>query len=260
MQPLAATGNSSVKANNNLSTSISLSLIDEDGNDIPLHANADQPIELIIPRDPNVMIPLFEWQNVLSLTTHNQTFNLHFVNLSRGNDLAVSVRFQMRPLNRTRAYWLIYRLDGTPVINTSARLIDGWSLFCPSSNNESLAWEDLTLRSYRLVHLDLTSEGLYEYFVDNQGVDHHQSLVFGLRELSEAEMYTFCSNPLGTTNSSLRFDTPMIFSANYELCTYTSSCYYLDAKSIWQSDGLVVSFVVLHPLWDHLRWCGMLFP
>lgn len=139
MQPLAATGNSSVKANNNLSTSISLSLIDEDGNDIPLHANADQPIELIIPRDPNVMIPLFEWQNVLSLTTHNQTFNLHFVNLSRGNDLAVSVRFQMRPLNRTRAYWLIYRLDGTPVINTSARLIDGWSLFCPSSNNESLA-------------------------------------------------------------------------------------------------------------------------
>ena len=138
MQPLASTGNSVSKANNNLSTSISLSLIDEDGNDIPVHANVDQPFELFIPRDPNMVIPTFQWQNVSFLTAHNQTFNLHFVNLSRGNDLAVSVRFQMRPLNQTRAYWLIYRFDGTPVINASARLIDGWSLFCLSSNESIL--------------------------------------------------------------------------------------------------------------------------
>ena len=138
MQPLASMGNASTKANNNLSTSISLSLIDENGNDIPIHAGMDQPIELLIPRDPNILIPPFESQNVSSLATHNQTFNFHFVNLSRNNnDLTVSVRFQMRPLNQTRAYWLIYRFDGIPIINASTRLIDGWSLFCPFGNSHS---------------------------------------------------------------------------------------------------------------------------
>ena len=92
-----------------------------------------------------------------------------------------------------------------------------------------------------LLHLDLTGDGLYEYFIDNQGVAHHRSLVTGLRELSDAEMHQFCSKPATMTSLPLRFDTPMAFSANYELRTYTSGCYYLDSKSIWQSDGLVVS-------------------
>ena len=146
MQPLASTGNATTKANNNLSTSISLSLIDEDGNDIPIHADIDQPIELLIPRDPNIVIPPFESQNVSFLAAHNQTFNFHYVNLSRNNDLTVAVRFQMRPLNRTRAYWLIYRFDGIPVINASTRLIDGWSLFCPASNSLSFVKEGPKLR------------------------------------------------------------------------------------------------------------------
>ena len=58
MQPLAASGNSRASANTNLSTSLALSVLDQNGNEISIHATAaDQPIVLIIARDPNLMAP-----------------------------------------------------------------------------------------------------------------------------------------------------------------------------------------------------------
>jgi hypothetical protein len=138
MQPLASSGKARVSANTNMSTSISLSLIDQNGADIPIHATADQPIELMIPRDPNLIVPSFQLQNLSSITKHNRTFNLHFINLTRNNQLPVAVHLHVHPLDRTRAYWLIYRFDTAPLINASTRLIDGWTLLCPHSQFFSL--------------------------------------------------------------------------------------------------------------------------
>jgi hypothetical protein len=57
-------------------------------------------------------------------------------------------------------------------------------------------------------------------------------------------MLHFCSNI--STNHSLPIipDEPFDSSSDYELRTYTSGCYYLDSDNNWQSDGLVVSYVV----------------
>jgi hypothetical protein len=225
MQPLAASGNSRSSANTNVSTSLALSILDRNGNEIPIHTTADQPIALIIARDPNLIAPLMTLQNVSSTSMHNRSFNLHFVNLSRNTHLTVSVHLEVHPLDRTRAYWLIYRFDSAPHVNDSVSLLDGWSLLCP---------------------LDLTKNDVHRHFLDNQLVSQHQTVVYGLRELNATETQQFCSNTSMMTALPKRFDTPWNFSSNYELRAYTSGCYYLDSDNNWQSDGLTVSSSFFH--------------
>lgn len=89
--------------------------------------------------------------------------------------------------------------------------------------------------------LDLTSDDLYKYFLDNQRTAGHQSIIFGLRELNETEMEYYCSNISIYNHLPSDFYSPFNFTVNYEIRTYTSGCYYLDANNIWRSDGLRVS-------------------
>ena len=133
VQPLASFGNSPSQSNTNLSRSISLSLFDQYENEIPIQTNLNHSIELIIPRDPNLVIPSMTLQNVTStnFTLHNQLFNLHFVNIT--NPLPISVHFEMHPLNINLGYLFIYKFDSSPQLNSSISLIDGWSILCPSS-------------------------------------------------------------------------------------------------------------------------------
>ena len=123
-EPLASFGQS----NTNLSTSISLTRLDEDGKELSLN----NTVELLIPRDPTSIIPPMFFQNVTSLDLHHQLFfNLHYVDLSDMSD--VSVHLEMHPLSNYLSYLLIYRFDRSPVLNTSLQQIDGWTLFCPAS-------------------------------------------------------------------------------------------------------------------------------
>ncbi|CAF4387655.1 unnamed protein product, partial [Adineta steineri] len=64
IDPLASFGNFQ---NTNLSRSVSLSIIDQNGNEVSFEANQNNPIQLIIPRDPNVLIPSMYLQNVTSI-------------------------------------------------------------------------------------------------------------------------------------------------------------------------------------------------
>jgi hypothetical protein len=72
-------------------------------------------------------------QNVTSLnsTPHSQLFNLQFVNIT--NPLAISVHFEIFPLNTNLGYLFIYKFDNSPILNSSMNQIDGWTLFCPLS-------------------------------------------------------------------------------------------------------------------------------
>ena len=54
MHPLASAGESRSLAQTNLSTSLALSLLGANGKELSVHSDLDHPIELIIPRDPNV--------------------------------------------------------------------------------------------------------------------------------------------------------------------------------------------------------------
>jgi hypothetical protein len=133
MQPLAPLGNSTSQPNTNVSTLISLSILDQYGNEASIQTNLSHPIEIIIPRDPNVIIPEMILQNVTSInsTPENQLFYLQYLNIT--SVLSISVHFEMHALNTSLAHLLIYKFDQTPLLNSSVNLIDGWTLFCPIS-------------------------------------------------------------------------------------------------------------------------------
>jgi hypothetical protein len=135
MQPLAPAGASRSQSNTNLSRTISLSVLDQNGNDVSIRANIDHPIEFIIPRDINMIVSPMALQNVTSINNiHNQLFNLHYVNITQSNsNFTVSLQFEMHPLNVNLGYLLIYRFDNSPQLNSSIDQTDGWSLFCPLS-------------------------------------------------------------------------------------------------------------------------------
>ena len=97
----------------------------------------------------------------------------------------------------------------------SLQQIDGWTIFSPNNNSE---------------------DHLYRYFLDNEQTANHQSLIFSLRELNSTETTRFSSNRALPT-----FTEPIVFTANYELRLYTSSCLYFDEDNQqWKSDGLRV--------------------
>ena len=140
MQPLASFGQSEVSANTNLSRSVSLSILDQNGNEVLIEANDSHPIEIIIPRDPNLILPPMILQNVTSTdsTPHQQLFHLHYVNLTSRN-YPISVHIEIHPLNTSLAYLLIYKFDQIPRLNSSVNQIDGWTILCPSNlSNEYL--------------------------------------------------------------------------------------------------------------------------
>jgi hypothetical protein len=136
MEPLASFGgNSKLQSNTNMSTAVSLSVFDLNGNDVPIQANSDNPIQIIIPRDPSLIISSMILQNVTSTnaTPSNQLFNLQYINIT--TVLSISVHFEIRPLNISLGYLFIYKFDQSPQLNSSVNQIDGWTVLCPSSKS-----------------------------------------------------------------------------------------------------------------------------
>ncbi|CAF1320727.1 unnamed protein product [Adineta steineri] len=205
--------------NTNLSRSISLSIIDQNGNEVSFDAHQNNPIRLIIPRDPNVLIPLMYLQNVTSInsTMNNLLFNYHYINIT--SSLPISVHFEIHSLNISLAYLFIYKFDQTPQLNSSINVIDGWTVFCP---------------------FNLTNDDIYRYLIDNEQILGHQSLIYGIRELNSTEMNNYCLNSSSINTCLPITDEPFNFTSNYELRLYTSGCYYLDENNNWKSDGLIV--------------------
>ena len=215
MNPLASIGNSKVQSNTNLSRSISLSMLDQNGNDIFFHTMS---MRLIIPRDPNLVIsPMAVW-NVTSInsTTHRMIFYLHYLNIT--TPLPISLHLEIHPLNTSLAYLFIYKFDGIPQLNSSSEFIDGWKLLCPSH---------------------LINDTVYLYFLDNQQTFNHRSFVFGLRELNDDEFIQYCSRHSARNQLPIT-DQPFDFTSDYELRVFTSGCYYLDSQNNYRFDGLIV--------------------
>lgn len=119
----------------NLSTSISLSFVNENGIDVPFEIGQNQLIELFIPRDPNTVASTTTWIEKSSRNATGQIIQSHLVPIHRESNLEFAVNFEIRPSQRPIAYWLVYRFDFPPhMYPSSAPLVDGWTLFCPTSN------------------------------------------------------------------------------------------------------------------------------
>ena len=95
MEPLAVYGKSLIETNTNLSRSLSISILDEKGNEIPFETNSN-PIEFFIPRDPNLRIP--------PMILTNKTF--HSLNLT--TDLPISIHFEIKA---NFSYRFVYKFD-----------------------------------------------------------------------------------------------------------------------------------------------------
>lgn len=128
MEPLAIADQS--QTDTNLSRIISLTVLDQDGNEVSIETNSSNQFELIIPRDPNTPVPPMILQDVLSFFQH-QFFKFHYINIT--STLTISVHLEIQPLNFNVNYLLIYKFDGTPQLTTRNRTIDGWTIFCSSS-------------------------------------------------------------------------------------------------------------------------------
>ena len=211
VKPLSSYGNSKSEPNTNLSTSISIELYDENGNDISSQVNLTDPIEVIIPRDPNLFIPPMIKQNVSS-GFNSEQFNYHYVNIT--SSFSISVHLEIDPLDDYISYLLVYQFDRLPKWNDYRE----WTLLSPSN---------------------LTKDGLYKYFIDNEKTKDHQSVVFEIRQINPNEISlfqtkSFSLRTLPNVNSKLNF------TCDYDVRLYTSGCYYFDKNGNWKSDGLTV--------------------
>jgi hypothetical protein len=114
-------------SNTNLSRSLSISILNENGNEISIKIN--NSIELIIPRDPNFIFPKMILQNV---SNYNQSFDFQFIdlkNLKSNEKLTISIHFEIEPLNKNVAYLFVYQFDKPIQLNK----LDDSQIFCPSS-------------------------------------------------------------------------------------------------------------------------------
>lgn len=131
---MAAIGQISFEnSNSNLSRSVSLSILNRDGEELDFHAKIKQPIELMIPRDPNTVHSLFDWEYVNVSNQTTRIFDYHSIILKRPSSLAISIHLELRPSDYMPAYLLVHRFDLAPQINATISLIDGWTLLCPGS-------------------------------------------------------------------------------------------------------------------------------
>jgi hypothetical protein len=121
----------------NLSTSVSLAVLDRDGQEMNLtSASGGVPFEFIIPRDPNAPVASMVVQNVTMLSDdhrHALLYQLYHVSLNQSNGWPVSVHIDVRPLNVSVSYVVVYRFDGAPQVNRSMQVVDGWMMLCGSS-------------------------------------------------------------------------------------------------------------------------------
>ncbi|CAM4771183.1 unnamed protein product [Rotaria magnacalcarata] len=228
--PLAAAGyNGRTYAHVNMSRSVSLDILDSTGTTIPF-TNLPEPIEIIIPRDSNLALPPMILENVTGETrstaaNNNLLFSLYYVNVTSSiAGLTSSATFELKPDNLSTGYFVILRFDAIPTLNSTLNRIDGYKVFCPKDQ------------------IFTDSDGyLYSYFLDNIQTLNHAYAMFGIRELNASEYHSHCIKYVNASNSAVLVKDEIVnFTSNYQLRSYSSACYYLDASLYWDTQNMLV--------------------
>ena len=133
MEPLAVYGRSLIETNTNLSRSLSISILDEKGNEIPFETTSSNPIEFFIPRDPNLQIP--------PMILTNKTY--HSLNLT--TDLPISIHFEIKA---NFSYRFIYKFDKQSIYANSIQVNQSYFSFM-LDNQQTVGHRTLILRFRR---------------------------------------------------------------------------------------------------------------
>ena len=125
MQRIAELNENQFQLRTDYSRSISLSILNENLDQISIKSDENNPIEMFIPRDPNLFLSEMILQNVTSLQ-ENHFFHYHLI---KTKDISLSLHLQIRPQIANLSYLFVYHFDH----QTSLKNINGWKLFCSSS-------------------------------------------------------------------------------------------------------------------------------
>jgi hypothetical protein len=96
-----------------------------------------------------------------------------------------------------------------------------------------------------LIYLDTTNNSSYHFFYENK--NGFKGLVaYSIRELSKIELNLYCNknnnNNNGSTIEFPKLDSPVNFTNDFMIRSFTSGCYYYDTnKGKWYSDGMSIS-------------------
>lgn len=200
------------------SGSVSLSVFDENEKELFIK---NHRIEIFIPRRPDAPIPPMLFQNVTYSNQSSFSKRINLKEIQSNEKAAFSLQLQILPLKENISYLFYYQFDQTKDLTYS---IDRLVLFCSSSKTSICQIQTKLIFS----HLDFTRENPYTFFLDNEQISNHHSLMFTLQEQN-------------SNNCSQNSIVTRHFTSDFDLRIYASSCSYLGQHYGWQSNGLIVS-------------------
>ncbi len=113
------------------SSSIELSFYDENLNEIEIRETS-KPIDIIISRDPSVSKYPYQYVNVSQIQLPSDSFIFqNSFNLISTN---ASIHIELKPLNISIGYLLVFKLGYSPIVNSIQVDYDSFKIFCPSKN------------------------------------------------------------------------------------------------------------------------------
>ena len=119
-----------------------MSILDDNVEEVQINATDNAPIEMFIPRDINLPIPVFIEQELEDIIPPkrgtwktNRQFFIYYVNITQINpNVTVSIHLELQPVNREISYGIIYGIDRVPAYNSTDHSIDGSAMFCSKSS------------------------------------------------------------------------------------------------------------------------------
>ncbi len=115
-----------------LSSSVGLSLYDENSNELEITQSLS-PIDILIQRDQNINQIKFEYVNATNIGFLSGSYFLQNSFKIKMNN--ASIHIEIKPLNASLAYLLVLKLGYMPLINSTHADYSSFKLFCPSKSD-----------------------------------------------------------------------------------------------------------------------------
>jgi len=115
-----------------LSSSVGLSLYDENSNELEITQSLS-PIDILIQRDQNVSRIKFEYVNATDNGFLSGSYFLQNSFKIKMNN--ASIHIELKPLNTSLAYLLVMKLGYMPLINSTHADYSFFKVFCPSNKD-----------------------------------------------------------------------------------------------------------------------------
>jgi hypothetical protein len=129
MAPSGKNGNN--ETNIGLSSTVSLSFFDSNGNTLPI-TNSKKPIDIWIPRDGNFKNDTFNFVNATGLKLPNGFKLMPSALTIKSNNASIHLNIRKISPNIIVGYLILVKFGDTPFVNSSVSKYDDWKLLCPS--------------------------------------------------------------------------------------------------------------------------------